>query len=103
MGYPRPEFDADQGAKAVKNAGGVIEMHHGKHAEKVVYINLCPNTTIEPNENNQRFVVDAWVGGKFNLDIPRFLVSAAATVEMLGGPKVARIIVPRGMPIIEEA
>jgi hypothetical protein len=100
MGYPRPEFDADQGAKAVKDAGGVIEMHHGKHTEKVVYINLCPNTTIEPDENDQRFVVDAWIGGKFNLDIPKFLIGAAATVEMLGGPKVAKIIVPRGQPII---
>ena len=69
-------------------------MHHGKHAEKVVYINLCPNTTIEPNEDDQRFVVDAWIGGKFNLDIPKFLIGAAATVEMLGGPKIAKIIVP---------
>ena len=94
MGYPRPEFDADQGAKAVKDAGGVIEMHRGKHTEKVVYINLCPNTTIEPDENDQRFVVDAWIGGKFNLDIPKFLIGAAATVEMLGGPKIAKIIVP---------
>jgi hypothetical protein len=94
MGYPRPEFDADQGAKAVKDAGGVIEMHHGKHIEKVVYINLCPNTNIEPDESDQRFVVDAWIGGKFNLDIPKFLIGAAATVEMLGGPKIAKIIVP---------
>jgi hypothetical protein len=94
MGYPRPQFDADQGAKAVKNAGGIIETHHGKHTEKVVYINLCPNTTIEPNEDDQRFVVDAWIGGKFNLDIPKFLIGAAATVEMLGGPKIAKIIVP---------
>jgi hypothetical protein len=94
MGYPRPEFDANQGATAVGKAGGIIEMHHGKHTEKVVYINLCPNTTIEPNENDQRFVVDAWIGGKFNLDIPKFLIGAAATVEMLGGPKIAKIIVP---------
>jgi hypothetical protein len=103
MGYPRPQFDADQGARAVKNAGGVIEMHHGKHTEKVVYINLCPNTTIEPKEHDQRFVVDAWIGGKFDLDIPKFLIAAAATVEMLGGPKIAKVIVPRGIHIIEEA
>jgi hypothetical protein len=38
--------------------------------------------------------IDAWIGGKFNLDIPKFLVGAAATVEMLGGPKIAKIIVP---------
>ena len=94
MGYPRPEFDADQGANTVKNAGGVIEMHQGKHTEKLVYINLCPDTTIEPKAYDQRFVVDAWIGEKFDLDIPKFLVGAAATVEMLGGPKKAKIIVP---------
>ena len=94
MGYPRPEFDADQGAAAVKEAGGVIEMHHGSHTEKVVLINLVENTTLEPQEDDQRFVVDGWVAGKFDLDVPKFLVGAAATVEMLGGPKHAKIIVP---------
>jgi len=94
MGYPRPEFDADQGAAAVKAAGGHIEMHHGSHAEKVVYINLVADKTLEPNENDQRFVVDGWVGGKFSLDVPKFLVAAAATVEMLGGHKKAIIVVP---------
>lgn len=93
MGYPRPEFDADQGANAVKSAGGVIEMHHGSHAEKVVLINTVENKTLEPDENDQRFIVDAWTGGKFELDIVKFLVAAAATVEMLGGPKKAKIIV----------
>jgi hypothetical protein len=72
MGYPRPEFDADQGANAVKEAGGFIEMHHGSH---------------------ERFIVDGWAAGKFDLDVPKFLVAAAATVEMLGGPKKAKIIV----------
>ena len=94
MGYPRPEYDADQGANAVKEAGGTIEMHHGKHTEKVVLINLVENKTCEPNENDQRFIVDGWVAGKFGLDVPKFLVGAAATVEMLGGPKKATIIVP---------
>ena len=55
-----------------------------------MYINLCPDTTIEPKEDYQRFVVDAWIGGKFNLYIPKFGV--AATVEMLDGPKVAKIV-----------
>lgn len=94
MGYPRPEFDADQGADAVRAAGGTVEMHHGTHEEKVVYINLCKDTTIEPDEEDQRFVVDAWVGNVFDLDITKFLIGAAATVEMLGGPKIAKIIVP---------
>lgn len=94
MGYPRPEFDADQGAAAVKEAGGVIEMHHGSHAEKVVLINLVENMTLDPNEDDQRFIVDAWAAAKFGLDVPKFLVAAAATVEMLGGPKKATIIIP---------
>ena len=50
-----------------------------------MYINLCPDTTIEPKNDDQRFVVDAWISGKLNLDIPKFGVSA--TVEMLGDPK----------------
>ncbi|KAL7528476.1 hypothetical protein ACHAWF_008167 [Thalassiosira exigua] len=94
MGYPRPEFDADQGAAAVREAGGIVEMHHGKHEEKVVLINLVENTTLEPIEDDQRFIVDGWAAGKFDLDVPKFLVAAAATVEMLGGPKKAKIIVP---------
>lgn len=94
MGYPRPEFDADQGAAAVKEAGGFIEMHHGGHEEKVVLINLVENMTLDPNEKDQRFIVDGWAAGKFDLDVPKFLVAAAATVEMLGGPKKAKIIIP---------
>ncbi|EED87531.1 predicted protein [Thalassiosira pseudonana CCMP1335] len=93
MGYPRPEFDADQGAAAVKESGGVIEMHHGSHTEKVVYINLVENKTLEPDENDQRFIVDGWAAIKFNLDVVKFLVAAAATVEMLGGPRIAKIVV----------
>ena len=94
MGYARPDFDADQGAAAVKEAGGVIEMHHGSHAEKAVLINLVENQTLDPKEEDQRFIVDGWAAGKFGLDVPKFLVAAAATVEMLGGPKKAIIIVP---------
>ena len=92
MGYPRPEFDADQGAEAVKSMGGIIEMLHGSHQEQVVWINLVENMTMEPDGNDQRFVVDGWVAGKFGLDIPKFLLACAATVEMLGGPKKAKII-----------
>ena len=94
MNYPRPEYDADQGAAAVKEAGGHIEMHHGSHTEKVVLINLVEDMTCEPNEHDQRFIVDGWAAGKFGLDVPKFLVAAAATVEMLGGPKKAIIIIP---------
>jgi len=94
MGYARPEFDADQGAAAVKEAGGFIEMHHGSHAEKVVLINLVDGMTLDPIEDDQRFIVDGWTGGKFGLDVPKFLVAAAATVEMLNGPKKATIIIP---------
>jgi len=93
LGSKVPTFDADTGAAAVKEAGGVIETHYGSHAEKLVYINLVPDKTLEPNHDDQRFVVDAWTAGKFDLDVPKYLVTAAATVERLGGPKVAKIIV----------
>ena len=94
LGCTKPNFTADEGGKAVKEAGGVVEMHYGAHAEKVVYINLVPNKTLEPNHDDQRFIVDAWAAGKFNLDVPKYLVTAAATVERLGGPKKAVLIVP---------
>jgi hypothetical protein len=83
----------------VKEAGGVVEMHHGSHAEKIVYINLVPGKTMEPNHDDQRFIVDAWAAGKFNLDVPKYLVTAAATVERLGGPKKAVLIVPADYPV----
>ena len=88
-----PSFTAEQGAEATKSVDGVVEMHYGSHAEKIVYINLVPDTTLEPNHDDQRFVVDAWAAGKFNLDVPKYLVTAAATVERLGGPKKAVLIV----------
>jgi hypothetical protein len=69
-------------------------LHHGSHAEKVVYINLVPDKTLEPNHDDQRFIVDAWAAGKFSLDVPKYLITAAATVERLGGPKKAVLIVP---------
>lgn len=93
LGNVVPEFDADAGAAAVKEAGGVIEMHHGAHAEKVVWINLVADKTLEPDHDDQRFIVDAWAAGTFKLDVPKYLVTAAATVERLGGPKIAKIIV----------
>ena len=49
---------------------------------------------MEPNGDNQKFVVDAWCAKKFKLDIPPYLVTAAATVERLGGPKIAKLVVP---------
>jgi hypothetical protein len=77
----------------VNATGGVIEMHQGGHEEKVVLINLVEGRTLEPNAADQRFIVDGWAAGKFGLDVPKFLVAAAATVEMLGGPRKAQIIV----------
>jgi hypothetical protein len=80
LGCAPPSFSAEAGGQAVKDAGGVVEMHYGSHAEKVVYINLVPDRTMEPNHDDQRFIVDAWAAGKFNLDVPKYLVTAAATV-----------------------
>ena len=93
LGCTPPDFTAEEGGEAVADAGGVVEMHYGSHTEKVVYINFVPDKTLEPNHDDQRFIVDAWAAGKFNLDIPKYLVTAAATVERLGGPKKAVLIV----------
>ena len=94
LGCTPPKFTAEEGGAAVKEAGGVVENHYGAHAEKVVYINFVTDKTLEPNHEDQRFIVDAWAAGKFNLDIPKYLVTAAATVERLGGPKKAVLIIP---------
>ena len=92
----KPKFSAEEGAKIVDKAGGVVENHVGKHTEKVVYLNFIDGMTLEPNADDQRFIVDAWAAGKFNLDVPKFLVTAAATVEKLtkGALKDAILIVP---------
>jgi len=89
-----PDFDSEQGQTAVLEAGGVYEQLSGSHEEKIVYINLVPGTTIAPNAENQAFVVDAWIAGEFKLDIPKYLVAAASTVEQLKGPRKAKIIIP---------
>ena len=102
LGCAAPNFTAEEGGDAVKAAGGVVEMHYGAHAEKVVYINLVPDKTLEPDHDDQRFIVDAWAAGKFNLDVPKYLVTAAATVERLGGPKKAVLVVPDPPPLTPE-
>ena len=68
-----PHFTAQEGADAVKAAGGVVENHYGAHAEKVVYINFVADKTLEPDHDDQRFIVDAWAAVGFNLDIAKFL------------------------------
>lgn len=93
-GIPPPKFDSEQGQAAVLEAGGVYEQLSGSHEEKIVYINFVPNTTIVPNGNDQAFVVDAWLAGKFNLDVPKYLIAAASTVEQLKGPLKAELIIP---------
>ena len=92
-GLEKPSFDSEQGRDAVRAAGGVYEVLTGKHAEQVVMINLVPKMTLEPDPS-QRFVVDAWIADEFELDIGRYLTLAAQTVELLNGPRIARIIAP---------
>ena len=96
LGIEKPDFTAEEGAAAVKAAGGVIENHYGAHSEKVVYINFCQDKTLEPDHDDQRFIVDAWAAIKFNLDVPKYLTTAAVTVEKLakGQLKKAVLIVP---------
>ena len=91
-GLDAPEYDSEQGQAQVLNAGGVYETLAGSHSESKVMINLVPKTTLEP-KTDQRFVVDAWVTGEFDLDVPTYLTLAVETVERLNGPKVAQIIV----------
>ena len=43
--------------------------------------------------DRERFVVDAWITGEFDLDVPTYLTLAVETVERLNGPKVAQLIV----------
>ena len=91
-GLEAPEYDSEEGQAKVLGAGGVYETLKGSHSESKVMINLVPKTTLEPKED-QRFVVDAWVTGEFDLDVPTYLTLAVETVERLNGPKVAEIIV----------
>ncbi|MCR9161632.1 MAG: cadmium-containing carbonic anhydrase [Nannocystaceae bacterium] len=87
-----PEYSAKEGREAVQDAGGAYETLEGKHSESCVLINLVEGTTYEP-QNDQSFVVDAWITSTFDLDVPAYLTRAAETVEKLDGPKVAKIIV----------
>jgi len=92
-GIEPPEFDSEEGKAAIIEAGGVYEKLIGSHEETHVYINMVPGKTFEPKGDAQRFVVDGWMAAKFNLDIGKYLGSAAETVEKLNGPKIAKIVV----------
>lgn len=91
-GLEPPSYDSEEGRERVLNDDGIYETLEGSHSESKVMINLVPKTTLEPKED-QRFVVDAWITGEFELDVPTYLTLAAETVERLNGPKVAQIIV----------
>jgi hypothetical protein len=89
---PKPSYDSIEGQDTVESKGGVYETLKGAHSESKVLINLVPDTTLEPKED-QRFVVDAWITENFGLDPATYLTLAAETVERLNGPLVAEIIV----------
>ena len=91
-GLDAPAYDSEAGKAQVEDAGGVYETLEGSHSESKVMINLVPKTTLVPKED-QRFVVDAWITGEFDLDVPTYLTLAVETVERLNGPKVAQLIV----------
>ena len=91
-GLEPPSYDSEQGQAKVLGAGGVYETLAGGHSESKVMINLVPKTTMVP-KTDQRFVVDAWVTGEFDLDVPTYLTLAVETVERLNGPKVAQLII----------
>lgn len=89
-----PQFSAEEGKQTVLDTGGIYETLIGDHDEKVVMINLVPDTTLEPKADDQRFVVDGWVADTFALDVGTYLTLGAVTVEKLGGPMSAKIIIP---------
>ena len=91
-GLEAPQYDSEEGQAQVLSAGGVYETLEGSHSESKVMINLVPKTTLVP-KTDQRFVVDAWVTGELDLDVPTYLTLAVETVERLNGPLVAQIIV----------
>lgn len=95
QGLDTPDFTSDEGRDAVRAVRGRYELLEGKHFESQVVINLVENMTLVPNPNDQRFIVDGWVVGKFKLDVPTYVTLAASTVEQLSGTcRSARIIVP---------
>jgi hypothetical protein len=91
-GLEPPKYNSEEGQAKVLSADGVYETLEGSHSESKVMINLVPKTTLVPKAD-QRFVVDAWIAGEFDLDVPTYLTLAVETVERLNGPKVAQIIV----------
>lgn len=91
-GLEPPNYDSEEGQEHVLNSGGVYETLEGSHSESKVMINLVSKTTLVP-KTDQRFVVDAWITGEFELDVPTYLTLAVETVERLNGPKVAEIII----------
>lgn len=91
-GLEPPQYDSEEGQERVLEAGGVYETLEGSHSESKVMINLVSNTTLAP-QADQRFVVDAWITGEFDLDVPTYLTLAVETVERLNGPRVAEIII----------
>ena len=66
------DYNSEQGQAKVLGAGGVYETLEGSHSESKVMINLVADKTLEPKAD-QRFVVDAWVTGVFDLDVPTYL------------------------------
>lgn len=93
QGLEPPSYSAEEGTKTVLDERGVYETLQGGHEETEVVINLVDQTTFAPNADAQRFVVDAWIVGKFGLDAGRYLTTAAKTVELLSDVRKARIIV----------
>ncbi|MEQ8274642.1 MAG: cadmium-containing carbonic anhydrase [Deltaproteobacteria bacterium] len=92
-GLTPPKYDGDFGRAAVLAAGGVYEGLVGSHEESFTVINLKPNTTLEPNYENQRFVLDAWVAKEFRIDLAKYAVTAAETVERLRPAAMHAVIV----------
>lgn len=92
-GLRPPNYDGDTGRAAVVAAGGVYENLVGSHEEWFTVINLKKDTTLAPKPDDQRFVLDAWIAAEFGIDLARYAVMAAETVERLRPAAMRAVIV----------
>ena len=56
-----------------------------------MYINFCQDKTLEPTTTTSASSSTPWAAIKFNLDVPKYLVTAAVTVEKLAKGQLKRL------------
>jgi hypothetical protein len=81
----------DDSAKIITDHSGAHTHLDGQHGESIVNVNFVEGTTRIPDPDNQKFQLDAWFAQQIGLDLDLVLGDAVKTVELLDGPKIARI------------